>query len=209
MRSRFFRTRHLTCLLLLSLSLRHLSVLNGGQSQIYEMEKVGLSHVMSPRQMVFTGNQFDVVRGVHDGTFDVGFVRTYMVEQTPDKNGNLIDKDLFKVLEPKFFELSNGDWFPFKHSTEMFPEWAVSALPHVHWEVSKELADALIALEDHAVAGEKWAVHQKWEPTRCDTTRELAELAHNARTTGNLAGFRTPRSYFRLRYVCSCCVGEK
>lgn len=180
----------------------HISVLMGGQAEIYEMEKAGLSHVMSPKQMVFTGDQFKVVQGVYDGTYDVGFVRTYMIEQTKDaQTGELIDTDLFKVLEPKFHDLPDGDLFPFMHTTEIYPEWPVAALPHVHWQVSKEVADALVALQDHADTGDRWSSEGTWAPTRCDTTKEWAKLAQQAQAAGKLAGFRTPRSYFDVRYV--------
>lgn len=102
---------------------------------------------MDPRQVVFTGNQvrllafdfrseecpqhsahlagplslppeqFDVVNGVLDGQFDVGFVRTDTIERTVDAYGNPINPDNFKVIEPKIFVLDDGNLFPFLHST--------------------------------------------------------------------------------------------
>ena len=170
---------------------------------MYEMEKAGLSHLMDPKQMIFTGDQSAVVRGVLNGTFDVGFVRTSMIEITKDENGEYIDKTLFKVLEPKFYELPNGDFFPFMHTTDIFPEWAMAALPHVEWQVAKEVSDALVAMSDHAHAGETWANDRVWAPKRCDSTQDLAQLAHQASVAGSIAGFRPPRSYFEVRYVTS------
>lgn len=52
-----------------------ISMLMAGQLQFYEMEMAGLSYVMDPKQVVLTGNQADVVHGVLNGDFDVGFVR--------------------------------------------------------------------------------------------------------------------------------------
>ena len=72
---------------------------------------------MDPKQVVFTKNQFDVVQGVIDGDFDVGFVRTDQIERHTDQNGNPINPDIFKVIEPKIYVLDDGTLFPFLHST--------------------------------------------------------------------------------------------
>lgn len=53
-----------------------LTTILSGQAQFYEMLQAGLSYVMDPKQVVFTYNQFDVVNGVREGDFDVGFIRT-------------------------------------------------------------------------------------------------------------------------------------
>lgn len=53
-----------------------ISMIMAAQLQFYHMEVAGMSYVMDPKQVVFTGNQVDVVQGVLDRKFDVGFVRT-------------------------------------------------------------------------------------------------------------------------------------
>jgi len=58
-----------------------LTTTGGGQSQIYEMFKRGLSFVADPKQMVFTVSQKKVIEGVMKGDFDVGFVRTDELEK--------------------------------------------------------------------------------------------------------------------------------
>ena len=55
-------------------------------------------------------------------TKDVGFVRTGQIERSVDSNGNPIDPDSFKVLEPKIYVLPDGNLFPFLHSTDIYPE---------------------------------------------------------------------------------------
>ena len=171
----------------------------GGQTQIYEMRRAGLDYLMDPKQMIFTHDEFNIVRGVLDGSYDVGFVRTYMIEQTKHLNGTEIDKDIFKVLNPRFYELESGDLFPFIHSTDIFPEWAFSAIPHVHYSVSKEVGDALVAIKEHSLSHEKLIEEGLWETFRCDTSEALAELAWKAAKKGHMAGFRPPRSYFNVR----------
>ena len=96
-----------------------ISMIMAAQLQFYEMEKAGMSYVMDPKQVVFTGNQFDVVNGLLDGAFDAGFVRTDTIERTVDANGNPVDPDLFKVIDPNIHILDDGNLFPFLHSTGM------------------------------------------------------------------------------------------
>ena len=163
------------------------------------MVEAGMSYVMDPKQVVFTKNQFDVVQGVIDGDFDVGFVRTDQIERHTDARGNPINPDIFKVIEPKIYVLDDGTLFPFLHSTDIYPEWPVAAMNYVPKDVAEEVQEALIALQAHAQAHERVVEGGAWDPTRCETTPELAELASTASTVGKLAGFRTARSYFEVR----------
>ena len=111
--------------------------------------------------------------------------------------------------------MDDGNLFPFLHSTPIYPEWPVAALPTVPREVVKEVQDALIHIGDHAKAGQSLEECRNQmgstcdttmqfpedfvsEP-RCDTTKELAEIAYSAGLAGKFAGFRTPRSYFEVR----------
>lgn len=75
----------------------------------------------------------------------------------------------------------------------------MAALNHVPKDVAEEVQDALIALQSHAKAHTRVQKNLPWNPTRCDTSPELAELALEAATDGNLAGFRNSRSYFEVR----------
>jgi hypothetical protein len=54
------------------------------QLQFCLMQKAGMSmsYVMDPKQVVFTGNQYDIVHGELNGDFDDGFVRTDTIERT-------------------------------------------------------------------------------------------------------------------------------
>lgn len=177
---------------------------------------------------MFPDNQEDIVEGVLSGRWDVGFVRTGQIERMLDDDGEFLDPDLFKVLDPKIYVMDTGDLFPFLHSTPVFPEWPLFAKQDVDRMVSEEVQLALINFEYHKMAGD--LIHscmqdyQKSvcgnttqfcgelstlcqtapprffdEKARCDTTRELAELAHQAGLAGRHNGFRPARSHFSLR----------
>ena len=75
----------------------------------------------------------------------------------------------------------------------------MAALNHVPKDVAEEVQDALIALQSHAKAQTQAEKNLPWNPSRCDTSPELAQLALEAATNGNLAGFRSSRSYFEVR----------
>lgn len=191
--------------------------IKGGQAQLYEMVLAGMNFVTDPRQVVFTGNQREVVAGVLRGDFDVGMVRTDQIEHSYDDNGNPIDPEVFKVLEPKVHVLDSGALFPFLHSTDVFPEWPLAALTHVPADVSTQVQLALLAISEHARPWEdlvqckmeqlETAIHDDlycdavfWEHiSRCDTTPEIARIAYDATHVGDIDGFRSPRSYFKVR----------
>ena len=175
-----------------------------------------------------TENQEDIVNGVLSGRWDVGFVRTGQIERMTDENGKFLDDDLFKVLEPKIYVMDDGDLFPFLHSTPVFPEWPLFAKQDVDRLVSEEVQLALINFEYHKFAGdliescredyghlcegvnvtdcpEVVDLCDNAPPTffdpkaRCDTTRKMAKLAHDAGIAGRHNGFRPARSHFSLR----------
>jgi len=166
-----------------------------------------------------SGNNEDTVQGVLDGRWDVGFVRTGQVERTLDPStGEFVDPSLVKVIAPRIHIMDGGGLFPFLHSTPVFPEWPFAAKDTVDHVVSQEVANAMIALQDHANIGQLIAECQESAETeaernicdtappayfdadaRCDTTRELATLAYNAGQAGFHDGFRSPRSHFFVR----------
>jgi hypothetical protein len=112
--------------------------------------------------------------------------------------------------------MDDGQLFPFLHSTDIYPEGPVAALPHVTKDVAEEVQAALLAVAEHMVTGEKYLECKTDleetrdceelpcpeafdEKARCDTTKELAMLAVNATLNAKIAGYRPSRSYFELR----------
>ena len=160
-------------------------MMGGAQTQVYEMFAEGLSYVADPSQVTFTKDERKTVQGVLDGDFEIGFARTDQIERHKLPNGEDLDPELFKVINPQIHVLDNGELFPFVSSTGLNPEWPVAALDHVSRDVAKEVQVALLALRDHATS------LKLNENLRCDTTPEIAELAFSASQAGLLVGFRT------------------
>ena len=161
------------------------------------------------------------MRGVLDGSWDVGFVRTGVVEQTTDlETGKLLDPELFKVVSPRIYIMDSGELFPYLHSTPVVPEWPLFAKQDLDRVVAEEVSAALINFHYHNRVGR--AIHECLdaaiypaeidlcntmppssflEEARCDTTRELAELTYQAGLAGHHSGFRSARSHFDLRTI--------
>ena len=190
-----------------------ISDLMGGQLQFYEMEREGLSYVNDPKQVVFTYDQAEVVRGVLNGDFDVGFVRTDQVEHTTITHDSttLVDPEEFKVISPRVDLMDNGNYFPFLHTTEVFPEWPLSMLTHVPQDVADEVEMALRNIHVHAELGRKYqaspngdfpydyATVEELNALPCDVSKEVAQFAAQGAHDAEIYGFRPPRSYFKLR----------
>jgi hypothetical protein len=191
----------------------------GAQAQFYSMSQGGVDFVTDPKQVIFTENNEDTILGVLDGRWDVGFVRTGQVERTIDpRTGEIIDPILLKVISPNIHVMDDGDIFPFPHSTPAFPEWPLSVKETVDRDVSEEVMLAMLAFRKHYQVGmgieacRKSASNDRerglcetqppvyFDPrARCDTTRDLAELALKAGRAGFHAGFRSAKSNFFVR----------
>lgn len=80
--------------------------LMGGQMQFYEMERAGMSYLNDPKQVIFTRDQADIVRGVISGRFDVGFVRTDQIEMTIDVHSSSGDVESQRISPRR----NDKDW---------------------------------------------------------------------------------------------------
>ena len=130
-----------------------ISGLGSGQMQFKEMIDSGLHHLQDPKQLVFTSNQGKVVKGLLNGDFDVGFIRTDQPQRSKDTDGNPIDLSKFKIVDPKPDLNIDGIPFPFQSSTDLYAEWNIAALSHVDTEVSRAVQRAMFRISDHAEVG--------------------------------------------------------
>ena len=177
------------------------------------------SELTRSKHFFVTGDHQATIQGVLDGKWDVGFVRTGIVERTIDPaTGKIIDPNKIKVIQPQIHVNDDGSIFPFLHSTPAFPEWPLSAKNTVDRIVAEEVAFAMVNFWYHDLVGEEIHLCQEEAETaeeltlcntmppayfdfsaRCDTTRALAELAYQAGRAGHHRGFRPPRSHFSVR----------
>jgi len=205
-----------------SIAAASISGLGSGQMQFRKLIGRGMSYINDPSQVIFTSNQGKVVNGVLYGEIDVGFVRTDQIERTKDREtGELVDKSLFKILEPEVGLEIDGVPFPFESSTPLYPEWNIASLPHVPDDVAREVQKVLLDLESQALIGSRLQqcytekcngtdtaciqdcdvqiMNEQEEIFPCDTSVSLALTANEAKQNGKYVGFRSTLSYMELR----------
>jgi guanylate cyclase, other len=188
--------------------------------QFRELQRAGLHHFQDPKQVIFMENQSKIVNAVLRGEVDVGFVRTDQLEQTMDDlTGELADLSLVKLIGGQDRLLQNGEPFPFKSTTILYPEWNLGSLPDVDTHVATAVQASLLEIGDHAAVGvplqsclassnctESDAAcvqtcFASIDPSllkNCETTSTSALLAANATAMGQYAGWRASLSYIEL-----------
>jgi len=119
--------------------------LGGFQMAWGEMKKAQLSPYEDFTRLAFGGTHDKVVMAVRDGEFDVGTVRTNILERMADQ-GDIDLKD-FKIINP----YKNG--FTYLHSTPLYPEWPFSKLQHTSNQLARQVAVALLNMQISHPAG--------------------------------------------------------
>ncbi|MEG3639915.1 sensor histidine kinase [Magnetococcus sp. PR-3] len=112
-----------------------------------------LDHGIDPHKefaaINFVGTHDAVVHGVKEGLADAGTVRTDTLERMAEEGE--ITLDAFRILATK--ERVSQSHFPFAHSTRLYPEWPMAALPHIDQQLAKQVAIALLKMpQDHPAA---------------------------------------------------------
>lgn len=88
-------------------------------------------------------SQDNIVLGVLNGTLDFGFIRTGQLEKMTRK-GLIANPSVVKILDPM------ADDFFYAHTTALYPEWPIAALPHVNPDLKEAVQTALLTVpSDH------------------------------------------------------------
>ncbi|KAL3934069.1 MAG: hypothetical protein SGBAC_010128 [Bacillariaceae sp.] len=191
-----------------------ISGLGSGQMQFKAMVDNGMNYLQDPKELVFTSNQGKVVQGVLSGAFDVGFIRTDQLERSKDVNGNLVNRSLFKVIDPIPNLAIDGEQFPFESSTELYAEWNIASLTHVSPDVTREVQRAMLSIGSYGELGAEildcYETHNQTycdnqdfsylgQEVYCNSSRTKAVLAADALRIGKFAAWSTTLSYMPLR----------
>lgn len=111
----------------------------GYMAQLYEIVQAGLPPP-APAQLLDVGSHEAVVQQVLNGTADVGFIRTEVLEEQA-ADGRL-DLNRIKVINRQAL----AD-YPFISSTRLYPEWPMIALPTTDARTVREVTAALLTLD--------------------------------------------------------------
>lgn len=144
----------------------------GWQVGWLEMKRQGMDPYQDLAELQWgNGNQHNVVYAVRDKKVHAGVVRTDMLERM--EANKLIDLRTFRIISPR-----ETEGFPFFHSTPLYPEWPLAAMPGSPEKLQQDVQQALLNMpKDHsaAKAGQYvgWIDSLSYEPVR-QLMQELA-----------------------------------
>lgn len=128
----------------------HPSSLGGYQAQQALFLEQGIA---APDRLEFVGLPHDkVIDAVVAGTYDVGFVRSGLIEAMV-ADGHL-NPDMLRVVNAQ--QLSG---FPHAVSTRLYPEWPLFASPHVSPDIVRRVIAALLLLEPDSDISRTIGIH--------------------------------------------------
>jgi signal transduction histidine kinase len=112
----------------------------GWNVMLQEFNERDINTVKDFTEIAFVGTQNEAVLSVLDGTYDVGTVRTGVIEEMV--NDGLISMDDIKVIS----EDTND--FELLVSSQLYPEWPIAKASHISDQLATEVSQALLALDD-------------------------------------------------------------
>ena len=108
------------------------------------------------KKVDFLGSQHKVVKSVLKGETDVGIARTGIIEKM-SSNGDI------EITQLRVLNQQTVKGFPYKLSTELYPEWAFAKTNRVASDIAKKVALVLLSLpkdSESAIKGEysEWSI---------------------------------------------------
>ena len=131
-----------------------------------ELKEHGIDPYRDFRELEFGGTHDAVVYAVRDGKVDVGIVRTDTLEQM-EREGKIRLDDFCSLTYDHAGK--RPCYFPFLHTTDVYPEWPFAKLKHTDEELAKKAAIALIKMPADCEAAKAaqcagWTVPLNYQP---------------------------------------------
>jgi len=118
----------------------------GYQMQAYELAKAGVILPDDVKLLTTGDTQENVITTVMSGKADAGFIRSGLIEDL-DKVGKL-DLSQLKIINKQ------DSAYPFAHSTRLYPQWVLAALPHVDANLARYVVSYLLIIGPHHPAAQ-------------------------------------------------------
>ncbi|MEM7801805.1 MAG: PhnD/SsuA/transferrin family substrate-binding protein, partial [Chloroflexota bacterium] len=111
--------------------------------QVHYLRQKGIDPFVDFAEFTETPSQDNIVLGVLNGTYDVGFIRTGQLEDM------LKEELILSIDEFRIIDRADDDFF-YPHTTPLYPEWQFSAHPNAERELVDKMRTALLNLPaDH------------------------------------------------------------
>lgn len=124
-----------------------------------------LRYGVYPDDVLFTGTQQSVVNAILEKRADIGVIRTGVLEKMAAKG---FDTASLKVLAPKTYE-----GFPYKVSTDLYPEWAFAKTQHISNELAKAIALRILEITPSSGAARAAGYHSWTMPYNYQPVHDL------------------------------------
>ncbi len=135
-----------------SVAISSMDSFTGYQLQATELNLAGV-HLPNDSSLISTGMiQDDIVYKVLNGSADVGFVRTGLLEALASEG--VLDLNKIKIINRQ--QLPD---FPLLASTTLYPEWPIATLPHIDENLARRVAASLFLLENNAITTQAIGIH--------------------------------------------------
>jgi ABC-type phosphate/phosphonate transport system substrate-binding protein len=121
--------------------------------------------------------QDDLVLAVKNALIDAAFVRTGLLENMQREGKVKIDE--FEIVDKR-----DDAGFPLLHSTELYPEWCMSALPTASSEDARKMAAALFKLTPDMPAAKKARIEGFVQPVSLDGIKQALKTLQIAPYNG-------------------------
>ena len=121
----------------------HVTAAAGCIFQVFHLIENGINPFTDFAEFTETPSQDNIVLGILNETYDVGFIRTGQLERMLNE-GTLLSLDDIRILDQA------DDDFYFPHTTILYPEWPFAALDGTDPELIAIVQEALINMPaDH------------------------------------------------------------
>lgn len=121
--------------------------------------------------------QDDLVLAVKNGLIDAAFVRSGLLE-------NMQREGKIKIEEFEIVDRRETPGFPLLHSTELYPEWCLSALPNASAEDTDKITAALFKLTADMPVTKKARIKGFVKPVTLDGIKQALKALHIAPYSG-------------------------
>lgn len=159
----------------------HQEAFGGWLMALREINHAGFDPHDHSSEILFTTDNThqSVVYSVLSGSADIGVIRTGILEQLAAQGK--IKLDTIKILNPHIDKLGA------LHSTQHYPEWPFSVLPHISSELSNKVFRTLLDIQPDSAAAITGGYANWTAPLNYDEVYRLTnELKHQHITVSNI-----------------------
>ncbi len=132
-----------------------------------ELLEAGIDITKDFSELSFTGMPHDqIVMAVLAGEVDAGTMRTSVLE-------NMASEGTINLSDLKILGVKRDNQFPFLHSTDLYPEWPISSMPHISSQLRRAVAKILLEIPDDDKAALVGLYHQWTIPSNYQTVHNM------------------------------------